>query len=297
MIGTVHIRSNEGDNFVSAPEVATTVLAIACIKMWMSRWIGIALVLVLSGCDPGTPSPELKRTAASSTPGCPAPPTPSSIKEAPECPECTECSEPLAEACSDAVDPRIDPADDDFVGGAAVVARYADERDQERFVHLRKNADLDGDGKTDSIQVVGARDGSELGFRIRFATGEVHVLGAGRSARVRFGGPADRREREGLWRFRNGEQDDEDGEELWWSWGSREEWPEHDECETDFGGLEGWTVLRRGARGGFRLRPGPGQIRYRPPGAVGDALLLDGGDAFGIYYFNGLEWLWVHPGV
>jgi hypothetical protein len=148
-------------------------------------------------------------------------------------------------------------------------------------VPVRQQADLDGDGELDSVELVLSPEQTRVGILVEFANGEVSLLGAGRPTLVRFGGPANRLQR--------------DDEEFF----SRDEWPDMDECATDYNWIRGWNVIKRNRRGEltWRVRRGRPLPPYDPPGAVGDALALDGGDAFGIYYYDGLGWRWVHAGM
>jgi hypothetical protein len=144
----------------------------------------------------------------------------------------------------------------------------------------RQRADLDGDGRHDTVEIVVASHGPEVGLLVEFATGATSVLGAGHPTRVRFGGPSNQMQR--------------DDEEFF----RREEWPDMDQCDSDYKWLEGWDVLKRNPQGDLVLRlPGRKQLFYQPPGAVGDGLLVDSGDQVAIYYFDGLGWRWVHAGM
>jgi hypothetical protein len=125
--------------------------------------------------------------------------------------------------------------------------------------------DFDGDGKKDRAVKIRERTTRRAGIAIRWASGEVSIIGAGVASRQLSTDVS------------------LDGIELSWS-----------VVEEDLEFLQRWSIARRAGTGFVEAgppRPVGGPRRESPaPAATGAGILLDGGDAAEVLYWDGTRW-------
>jgi hypothetical protein len=118
--------------------------------------------------------------------------------------------------------------------------------------------DIDGDGKAEKVVRVRERRGSRDGIGVVWADGSVSVLGAGAVVRT-------------LMTDIHMDGVDE-------SWGAFEE------------SMTGLFACRRIARNGDGFGGGPKRDPFPAISPTGDGIMLDGGDAAEIVYWDGKQW-------
>ncbi|MRG93415.1 hypothetical protein [Polyangium spumosum] len=134
--------------------------------------------------------------------------------------------------------------------------------------------DLDGDGAIDDVVLVRSRAGAG-GIAILWGTGAAELLGGGRR---------------GQWWTRTEVPD---------LGGRPDAPPRPTEIDADFGWLARWELRPRALRDGLPVlvgRIGPRIVESPAPGALGDGLLLDGGDAAAVLYRTRGGWTLMHLG-
>jgi hypothetical protein len=248
----------------------------------------------LCACTPAPPPEPMPPS------GVPRPPTaapaepPAAAAPEPKVEEDTRCKCPAeASAAAEATADAAEPVDDEGPDAQARAARARRELPKALAAQLRAElpdhraacdvalsgpctvrGDIDGDGALDDVVLVRSRAGAG-GIAILWGKGGVDLLGGGRRGQC--------------W-TRTEVPDLGDGPGAT---------PCPEEIDADLGWLARWELRPRRLRNDVPIlvgRLGARTLETQAPGAMGDGLQLDGGDAVAVLYRTESGWTLMHLG-